>query len=285
MKWPFDSRAPDNEAPLLNRFYLNASRSTEVDNTVVWGTEIDADSLKSFLVDKNRNSDVIVTTAHVLIRAMGLALARFPEVNVRIVGHKLYPLKDRNVRIAFLHKRYDEIDLMMISQADTKSLEGISREIWNRLLEAGRNEGGRDRDLRRLRRVPQFWLRQLLRLYNFLDRNLRLPSVGRLDATRSSCATVNDLSFIGAPPMRAFKPTRFPDNSDLLNLSLGPVEAKVVLLNGVASKINVMPLFLRADHRVIDVYRAARLLAFIQDVLNRPRCLEEEGDQAIATEN
>ena len=119
--------------------------------------------------------------------------------------------------MAFFHRRNSEMDLLMISNANLKSLEQIG-EVWQRLLQAGRGEGDRDRDLARLRRLPGFWFRQTLRLYGFLDRHVRLPTLGRLDATRASCVTVNDLSFAGAPLMRSYKPTRFPDNADSFNL-------------------------------------------------------------------
>ena len=35
------------------------------------------------------------------------------------------------------------------------------------MLQAARGEGGRDRDLARLRRVSAFWFRQVVRLYGF----------------------------------------------------------------------------------------------------------------------
>lgn len=281
MKWPFDRPVSDQDTPLYNRFYLNAPASMNPDTAIVWGTEIDADALKRFLLEKSRGADVVVTTAHALVKAMGLALAQFPETNVRVVGRRLHRLRDVDVRMAFMHRRNNEIDLMMISQADTKSLEQIGLEVWQRLLQAGRGEGGRDRDLARLRRVPTFWLRQLLRIYGFVDRRVRLPTFGRLDALRRACATVNDLSFAGAPPMRGFKPTRFPDHSDLLNLTLGPVEPKVVFRGDAPAKVNVMPLFLRVDHRVMDAYRAGQFLAFLRDVLNNPERLNvQRGEDA-----
>lgn len=274
MKWPFDRKAGHKEPSLLNRFYLNAPPSENVDHAFVWGTEIDADALKTYLIGKNRNSEFVVTSSHAVIKAVGLALGQFPEINVRIVGRKLYPLSGNNVRMAYLHKRSDEIDIMLVHRADTKSLERISYEVWYRLLESGRGDGVLERDRRRLRRIPPFLLRRLLRLYDVIDRNVRLPSFGRLDSVRSACAMVNDLSFAGAPPMRAFKPSRFPDNSDLINVTVGPAEAKMVLRDGAPVSVNVMPLFLRADHRVVDAYRGGKLLSFIRDTLNNPTRLD-----------
>src|SRR3981189_332861 len=143
----------------------------------------------------------------------------------------------------------------------------------------GGGRGPRDRDLARLRRVPGFWLRQLLRIYGFLDRHFHLPSVGRLDELRGGGAMVNDLSFAGAPPMRSYKPRRLPDQADSLNLTLGPIENKVVARGDQFASTGVMPLFLRADHRLVDAYQAGRFLAAVRDLLNHPERLDGPADQ------
>ena len=274
MKWPLVKRAiPDRQIPLYNRFYLHASAASEVDPILVWGTEIDADALQSFLRERNRNERILITTAHALIRATALALEEFPEMNVRLVGRRIYAFRHVNVRMAFFHRRNSEMDLLIISDANLKSLERIGLEIWQRLLQAGRGEGGRDRDLARLRWIPSFWFRQILRLYDFLDRHVRLPTFGRLDGTRASCVTVNDLSFPGAPPMRIYKQTRFPDRSDSFNLTLGPIENKVVVRLDKFVSVQVMPLFLRADHRLVDAQQAGRFLAAVRDLLSNPERL------------
>ena len=274
MKWPLVERAiPNAQVPLYNRFYLHASQASQVDPTLVWGTEIDADALQAFLHERNRNGTILMTAAHALIRAAALALEQFPEMNARLVGRRIYAFRDVNIRMAFFHRRNSEMDLLLIENANLKSIERIGLEIWQRLLQAGRGEGGRDRDLARFRWIPAFWFRQILRLYGFLDRHVRLPTFGRLDGTRASCMMVNDLSFPGAPPMRIYKPTRFPDKSDSFNLTLGPVEPKVVARSDQFVSINVMPLFLRADHRVADAQQVGRFLGTVRELLSHPERL------------
>jgi hypothetical protein len=283
MKWPLRDRAiPYRQVHLHNRFYLHASAASQVDPTIVWGTEIDADTLQAFLRERNRDGRVVITVAHALIRATALALAQFPEMNVRIVGRRVYSFRDINIRMGFFHRRNAEVDLIMIQCANLKSLDQIGLEVWQRMLQAGRGEGGRDRDLARLRRVPGFWFRQIFRLYGFLDRHLRLPTLGRLDALRGSCAMVNDLSFTGAPPMRSYKPSRFPDQSDSFNLTLGPVEDKVVARSDHFVSIGIMPLLVRADHRVVDAYQVGRFLAAVRNFLNHPEHLDSFADQTAA---
>ncbi len=280
MKWPLHNRPiPDRKLPLYNRFYLHASAASRADPALVWGTEIEADALQAFLRERNRDAQVVMTPVHLLIRATALALAQFPEMNVRIVGRRVYAFRDVNIRMAFFHRRNLEIDLLKISQADRKSLEQIGMEVWQGLLKAGRNERGRDRDLARIRQLPGFVFRQLMRVYNFLDRRVRLPTLGRLEQTREGCATVNDLSFSGARPMRSYKPSRFPDQTDLINLTIGPIENKVVARGDQFVSIEVMPLFLRVDHRVVDAYVAGRFLGAVCELLKNPQRLDATPDR------
>jgi chloramphenicol O-acetyltransferase len=283
MKWSLHNRAlPARQVPLYNRFYLYAPGSKQVDPTIVWGTEIDADALQSFLRERNRGGHVLITAAHALIRATALGLAQFPELNARIVGRRVYTFRDVNVRMAYFHRRSGEIDLLMVSNANLKSLEQIGTEVWQRLLQAGRGEVKRDRDLARMRRIPGFLLDWILRLYGYLDRHVRLPILGRVDATRGACATVNDLSFPGAPPMRSYKPSRFPDQSDSFNLTLGAIEDKVIARGNQFVSTSVMPLFVRADHRIVDAYKVGRFLAAVTDLMNHPDRLDLAADQPAA---
>jgi hypothetical protein len=274
MKWPFLGPAvPDRRLPYLNRFYLHAPAEGQLDPTMVWGTEIDADALHAFLREQNRDGRALITVAHALIRATALALAEFPEMNVRLVGRRVYAFRDINVRLPFAHRRNGDIDLIIIQGANSKSLEQIAKEVWQRLLQAGRGEGRRERYLTAARRIPGFWLRQLLRLYFLLDRHFPLPTTGSLDSVRAGAATVNDLSFPGAPPMRSYKPTRFPDPGDSLRLTLGPTENKVVARGDHFASISVMPLFVRADHRLVDAHQVGRFVAAVRNLMNHPERL------------
>lgn len=281
MKWPLHNRPiPHSDIPPYNRYYLHAPKSSGGDSAIVMGTEFEADALLAFLKERNRTSPVVLTTAHALIRATAMALEKFPEMNVRVVGRRVYAFRDISIRMAFFHRKNRDIDVLFVSSANKKSLEQIGKEVWKRLLEAGRGEGARDRDLARMRRVPAFWFRQSMRIYAAIDRWLPLPSVGRLDELRGGSAHVNDLSTAGIPPIRSYKPSRFPDDSDSLNLTLGPAETKVVTRADGFQSIRVMPLFMRADHRLTDAYKIGRFLSVVRELLQNPQQLEAPGNCA-----
>lgn len=276
MKWPLADRPqPFRDIPFYNRYYLQAPRSSHVDPVIVMGTEIEADALLGFLQQRNRAGGApIVTTAHVLIRAAALALAQFPEMNTRVVGRRIYAFRDISVRMGFLHRKNKEINLLLVPSANQKSIEQIAAEVWQRLLDSSRGDGGWDREIGRLRRLPPFLFRALMHSYSFLDRHFHVPSFSRMDELRSGAVMVNDLSYAGAPPMRGYKPSRFADGSDSLNLTLGPAENKVVMRDGQPVQIRVMPLFMRADHRLVDAYQIGRFLAFVRAVMQDPERLK-----------
>ncbi len=65
-----------------------------------------------------------------------------------------------------------------------------------------------------------------------------------------------------------------PSPSDTLNLTLGPAESKVVARGDGFVATSVMPLFVRADPRVVDAYQLGRFVAMVRDLLNHPERLD-----------
>ena len=70
-----------------------------------------------------------------------------------------------------------------------------------------------------------------------------------------------------------YQPSRFADGSDSINLTLGPAETKLVMRDGAPVEIRVMPLFMRADHRLADAYQIGRFLAAMRETLQNPERL------------
>ena len=79
--------------------------------------------------------------------------------------------------------------------------------------------------------------------------------------------------------MRSYKPSRFPDQTDSFNLTIGPIENKVVARGDQFVSIEVMPLFLRVDHRVVDAYVAGRFLGAVCELLKNPQRLDATPDR------
>jgi len=63
-------------------------------------------------------------------------------------------------------------------------------------------------------------------------------------------------------------------------VTLGPVENKVVARSNEFISVNVMPLFLRADHRFVDAQQAGRFLSSVRNLLSNPKRLDSEIDHS-----
>jgi hypothetical protein len=108
-----------------------------------------------------------------------------------------------------------------------------------------------------------------------MERNLRLPSI-RLNRLSGAPVLVNYLGFAGAPPMRMYKPSAYPNESSHLSITLGPPEMRPVVRNGELVVGRVAPLFVRGDHRLTDAYLLGRFVSTLRDYLADPATMEAE---------
>ncbi|MCH5377155.1 MAG: 2-oxo acid dehydrogenase subunit E2, partial [Planctomycetes bacterium] len=162
----------------------------------------------------------------------------------------------------------------LVLPVDERSLSETAVIVWKSLLEGTLGSSAFERDRRRVHRLPALAFHAFVRCYGWLDRMFPLPTFGRLDRLRAGAVLVNDLSFRGAPPMRCYKPTKFPDESAALNVTLGPMEERAVVRSGQIVASTVAPLFVRADHRITDAYGLGRFLATLRELLENPARME-----------
>jgi hypothetical protein len=257
---------------LVNHQYL--SQGARADATMVWGTDVDAEGLSSFISKSNQSSRVLISVAHVLIRAVAYSLARFPQLNCRIIRGRIYRFRDVNVRLVSYDPRTADVDILTIKQADQTGLEEIGQFLWSSRLEIAAGNHSDCGDKAALNRGPAFVRRWGSRFFWWLDRNFQLPRLGRLDRHLDSAVVVNYLGFQGAPSMRMYKPSKFPDESSLLSVTLGRIEERAVVREGCVVARRVAPLFVRADHRVTDAYVLGRFIGTLQAALAEPQTME-----------
>ena len=270
-----------SEISLINHQYL--SQAARPDSTMVWGTDVDAEGLSSFISNHNESSRVLISVAHVLIRAVAHSLARFPQLNCRIIRGRIYRFRDVNVRIVSYDPRKVDVDILTIKQADRSSLDEIGQFLWSSQLEIASGNHADCGDKAILNRGPAFVRRWGSRLFWWLDRTFRLPRFGRLDRHLDSAVVVNYLGFQGSPPMTMYKPSKFPDESSLLSVTMGRIEQRPVVRDGCVVARRVAPLFVRADHRVTDAYVLGRFVGALRDALAEPQLLEmRSGDDQSA---
>jgi hypothetical protein len=275
MKWPLDAvPVSRSEIPLYNLCYLHAANASSVDPTIVWGSEVELDELQAYLRDRNRDSGILLSPVHVLLQAVSHALTKHPEFNRRVIGRRVFAYREINLRLAFRNQRSGEVGIVLLRRVNELCLGEIARTVWSSVIELATGRWNGERDCRRLKRLPSFLFHWLSRIYTWLDHHFRLPTVGRLDALRSGAVYVSDLSFHGAPPMRCYKPSRFPDESSAISVTLGPAEDRVQVRRGAMVISKVAPLIIRVDHRLVDAYQLGRFMATVRELMVHPGVME-----------
>ena len=275
MKWPlFPKPERRTETPFFNLLYLHAAGQGGPDPTIVWVSEVPWEPMQEYLKKANRSAPVMVGTSHLLVQAVGHALALHAEFNRRVVGRHVYPFKQINVCLATRLPNQNEVNLVLIQDAEQKGLPEIAEGIWHNQLAYRRQTEPVIRDRNRLRRLPGWFFRTIVRSFQGLETFFPLPIFGRLDRYRNSPVLVNDFSQKRLPSMRAYKPSRMPDESKSLSITLGPPEEKIVWHDGQPKPIKVAPLCVRADHRICDGYQLSQFVSTMIRLLSQPEIME-----------
>lgn len=255
----------------INQQYLSCCQGT-VDPTMVWGSEFEAENLLEFVKRCNRTAETLISPAHLLVKAVADCLERFTELNARVIGGRIYRFRDINVRIIHYGVAASEVNIVTLFKANQLSLEEVSQMLWQSQLQIV--QGGHDRFDKRILELGPQWFRQMIsRTFWLLDRTVRLPRIQRIDRHLDSAVMVNYLGHAGMPPMRAYKPSKFPDESSLLNVTMGRVEPTAVVRNGQVVVRRMAPLFVRGDHRITDAHQLGRFIAALREKLEDAQAL------------
>jgi hypothetical protein len=271
------------EITLINHQYLAAG--CRPDPAMVWGTDVEVGELQDFVRRRNRNAGSMISTAHVLIRAVACSLARHRQLNCRVVRGRIYAFREINVRMVGYDKRSSDVNIITVSRADQATLEEIATSVWTSQLQIAQGRHADQSDHAMLNWGPTLTRHWASRLFWWLDRNFQLPRLGRIDRHLDSAVIVNYLGHADAPPMRMYKPSKFPDESSLLSVTMGRVETRPVVVGGQVVARPVAPLFVRADHRVTDAFALARFVATLRAYLANPVTMEASSDQPSRPSN
>ena len=266
MEWPLRRPPiPISETPTWSLYYL-AACPTPSDPTMVWGTDVPAVGLEAYLKRANADSDILISPAHVLVAAVGRCLREHPEFNRRILHRRLYDFKQANVLFPILRTKLGP-ELCLLCDVDRKSIREIAHEIWQLWHEIAQDNSRYRCDERIFRSLPGLvrntLFRWMLRGVNWIYQPVALWG----HRTSRAGTMVNYLGQRGAPPMRVFKASRFPNDAVPLNVTMGPTESGGP--NGP-----VAPLFVRADHRTIDAYQLGQFVGDLRQYLMDPTSLE-----------
>ena len=193
VKWPLEtSPIPDSELPLYNSYYLHACRTPE-DPAMIWGTEVEVSKLQDYLRIANRESSFLLTTSHILIRAVAKALEKHPDFNQRVVGKRIYRFKAIHILMAMQDPREQQAELLLVKDANQRSLSDIAQTIWKHHQDAARGNFTYQKEKQTFRFFPQPIGRWILNFQQFLSNRFHLPETSMCERQRCSPVLVNYL--------------------------------------------------------------------------------------------
>ncbi len=274
----------DSEILILNLYYLHAC-PTPSDPTMAWGSEVEMSGLTDYVSRANRRSRVVISPAHVLVKAVGRALQRHPRFNRRVLGRRLYRFRNVNVLMPFQKRHAAGADLCLFKNVCDSSLSDIAEQLWRRNRETAHSDSKYHVQERLFRRLPRRLAGALFRLQVWLSNHWNRPVDSLNEQLRSAAVLVNYLGFKGAPPLRTFHPSRFPSESFALNITMGPGEYRSVVDVGNVVARRVASLFIRADHRIVDAYDLGKFVSTLRSLLEDPERIDSKSDGVPAAKD
>lgn len=277
-QWPLVSEpVPDERLSLWNFYYLHTCPAP-CDPTMVWGSDVDCTGLQAYLRRVNAESDVLVTPAHVLVAATARALAAHPQFNRRVLKRRVWDYRRVNIVMPFQKKTTVGVDVTMFEDADRKSVTGIATEAWRTAQAAVRGGSGVAEPV--YMRFPRRLQAMLLPFHVWLVNSVNRPVRETNKRQRSASALVNYLGGKEMAPMRSYKPSRLPYDIAMTTVTMGAIEPRPAAVAGAVVVRPVAPLFVRADHRLVDAHEVGRFVETVRRLVANPALIDGSGGNA-----
>jgi pyruvate dehydrogenase E2 component (dihydrolipoamide acetyltransferase) len=263
-----------------------ASWGSPVDPQIYGELEVDAERLLEFVERERERSGEHVTVTHLVGRALALALAANPDVNVRLVRGRFVRRETADIFFVVSVAEGKELSGVKVVAADRKPAVEIARELTDR---AKRARTGEEAELgsskRLLGKTPTWLLRSGLRFATWLvyDRGISLKRIG-LPADAFGSAIVSSVSAFGAE--RAYGPLNPWYRVPVLVL-VSKVEEKPAVVDGEVLARPRLAITATLDHRYLDGAHAGRLVGSVRGYLEDPEAFERERgerSEALRTE-
>jgi hypothetical protein len=271
MEWPVTGPVNDNEIPTWVTYYAGACRVPD-DPTIVWGTDVDVTGSEQFLKLQSKRDSVWLSMSHLLLYSVSRTLAAHPEFNRRIIGRRTYDYKTIDLLIPLYLPVSKEIEVLMLTEADQKPLADMARWLWEHSCSGVRNEFIDHKKKTFFESLPKWFIRRFIGMHMRAMNRHKVPSLSCYRREIRGSTMVNYFGSGGTVNMRAFKPSRFPCDSNTVNVTMGPTEDRAVVKNGEVVVRRIAPVFVRVDHRITQGGFALReFLATLVRQLEQPQ--------------
>lgn len=264
---------PLKDLPIYQLYYLSVC-STPSDPTIVWGTEVRMEPLEAYLRQKNSMGEVLLSPAHFLFRNVGLAMHKHAEFNRRVARRRVFEYKQVNVLVPIFNRGGSEINTMLLEGVPDLSLEEIAKFMWERANAAA--QGSFDNAVRTtwFEQLPKWLVRLGLFMHVWNHNTFNFPRMSILKRENVASMLVNYYGSKKSPPMTSYKPSRFPLDGVPFSVTMGATVDQPVVENGQVVPGRVAPLYLRADHRIVDAYLMKGFLETLLQGFAHPESLE-----------
>jgi len=219
---------------------------------------------------------VRVTPTHLVMRAVALALKKYPEANAIVRWNRVYARKRVHIfcQVAIPGPKPD-LSGVILRDADSKTPVQLAQELQPKVRAARR---GTDAELARtqqmLDKVPYCINRLVLGLLDFfaytLNWDLRFLGIPQ---DPFGGALVSDIGSLGM--FEAFAPLS-PITRTPIVVAVGKVEDKPVVRGQDVVIAPVCVLCVTFDHRIMDGLLAAKLAKFVSRYLADPAKFEQQ---------
>ena len=282
MYWATEGRSiPLTEIGWINTSFL-ATGASRCDPFLIWGTTVETEALDAFLNEQRRKTGLIISPAHVLVRAVAESLRRHPEVNRRVFGRRVYQYNGVNITMPMLQTSTGEVECVFLHEAEKMSLPAIAERFWEEARAKARHVAAdkrRAKEASPLKNRLVSWGRRLAlngihagcRIAFTVGNWVRVPTFFAWQQELNGAgAFVNYLGFPDAPPLVAHKPASLPMNAYSIAVTMGRAEPRAIVVDNAIVVRKQASLFVRSDHRMVNGNQTAAFVSTLRNLLLDP---------------
>ncbi|TYZ63046.1 hypothetical protein PybrP1_010089 [[Pythium] brassicae (nom. inval.)] len=244
------------------------------DSGMILGTlEMDVTKTRAYIARKRAATGDHVTVTHVVLRAVGAALAHSPSVNGHLVFGNYYPAPSVDISCLVAVDGGKDLGVCRLPAADKMDLATICARLRG---DAAKLRGGQDKEQASrnelLRLLPTYVVRPVTNVVGWLGGavGLRVKAVGVEPYMFGACM-VTSVGMMGLD--LAFAPLTAYAQTPML-VTVGAIKDKAVVVDGQVVARPILTITTTIDHRYVDGSEAARMASSVKKYIEDPSLLE-----------
>lgn len=248
------------------------------DPHIFGSVDIDMTAALSFLTDYNVKHQCKATITHLVVRALALVLARYPEANAKVGFGKIQLRDSVDLFCQVATDGGRDLSGFKLDRANERSLANITSSLSSAAQDIRANRDpafNRSRSL--FKALPLWGLRLILGTMDLLTNTLglHLPKLGMPHDPFGS-AMVTSVGMMGIDT--GFAP--FPPIARCSAIfTVTKIKERAVVVEGKVVARPILRLCAAFDHRIIDGFLAGKMSTEIEELLTNPTNLLTEGEQ------